>query len=240
MSAGAAVGDVQRLIQRVLEKARAQAEEILEKARREAQERLRRAEEEAKEREEELVRAGLGQVERARRRLLSQAQLRLKGELLERKAAILEEVFAEVRRRLRRLRERPGQGRSAGDKDKDKDEYLELLVALVRSSLAGEGEPGQVRLYLSPDDLRDWGPELKEALGRELGLSPDSVELTEAGITGGVIVELPERRLQLDSSLEQLLREFRPQIEELVQEEIFAALERAEAEAPEGRGTTTR
>jgi len=238
MSAGAAVGDVQRLIQRVLEKARAQAEEILEKARREAQERLRRAEEEAKEREEELVRAGLGQVERARRRLLSQAQLRLKGELLERKAAILEEVFAEVRQRLRRLRERPGQGRSAGDKDKD--EYLELLVALVRSSLAGEGEPGQVRLYLSPDDLRDWGPELKEALGRELGLSPDSVELTEAGITGGVIVELPERRLQLDSSLEQLLREFRPQIEELVQEEIFAALERAEAEAPEGRGTTTR
>lgn len=230
----AAVGDVQRLIQRVLEKARAQAEEVLAQARQEVQERLRRAEEQAKEREEELVRAGLGQVERARRRLLSQAQLRLKGELLERKAAILEEVFAEVHRRLRvrglRQRQRQGQtpapDRSGGDGDGDSDAYLELLVTLVRSSLAGE-EPSSVRLYLSPEDFEEWGSKLKEALKRELGLSPDSVELAEARITGGVIVELPERRLQLDSSLEQLLREFRPQLEELVQEEIFAEVERA-------------
>lgn len=211
MSTGQVVGDLERLRKAVLEKAQAAAEAKLAQARAEAERLLKEAEAKAQEREEELIRAGRSEVERTRKRIISQAQLRLKGELLERKAAILTDIIEEVRERLLGLR--------------SSEKYLEILLAAVRGALAGEeGNPGQVVLYLNPEDLKAWGGALRERLSGELGA--DEPELRPAEIAGGVIVELPERRLQFDSSLEQIMSEFRPEIERLVQEEVFAPLEK--------------
>jgi len=219
MSTRQVIGDLERLQRAVLEKAQVAAERTLAQARAEAEKRLQEAEARAQEREEELVRAGRSEVERTRKRIISQKQLQLKGELLERKAAILMDIVEGVRARLLGLR--------------SSERYLEILLAAVRRALTGEENPGQVILYLNREDLDAWGEALRTRLEAELKLN--ELELREAGIAGGVIVELPARRLQFDSSLEQVIREFRPEIERLVQEEVFASLEKGR-----GDGNRTR
>jgi vacuolar-type H+-ATPase subunit E/Vma4 len=210
MSAKQAIGDLEGLTERVLNEAHSRARATVERALAEAEQLTQEAEAKAKEQEEELVRAGMGAVERARKRIVSQAQLRLRGDLLERKAAILTDIINEVRDRLLKLR------------SADRTVYQKLLLSLLRGALSGEVEPGRILIYLNREDLQNFGSGLQEAL-RELGM--DEIELREAEIAGGVIVELPERRLQFDSSLEQILQEFRPKIERLVQERVFAPLE---------------
>jgi len=210
MSTRGAIGDLEGLTERVLDEARSRARAIVERARAEADRLLEEAETKAKEREEELIRAGQNRIERARRRIVSQAQLRLRGELLEKKAAILTDIIEEVRSRLLDLR------------SADRAAYQELLLALVRGALSGERAPGHIVVYLGQEDLKASGEWLKGQL-KEAGM--DEVELRAGEIDGGAIVELPERRLQFDNSLEQILQEFRPEIERLVQEKVFAALE---------------
>jgi len=223
MSAGQAIGDLEGLTRLVRDKSQQAAAATLAQARQQAEQLTQEAGARAKEHEEELVHAGLNTVERARKRIISQAQLRLRGELLERKAAILTDIIDEVRGRLERMR--------ADEK------YLDLLLALVRGALAGEPAPGRVLIYLNQEDLQNYGSGLRGQLPKELGLKPGEMELLAVKIAGGAIIELPERRLQFDSSLEQILSEFKPQIERLVQEEVFVA---PEAQRPsEERGETT-
>jgi len=221
MSAQRAIGDLEGLTERVLEEARARAEATIERARAEAEQITEEAEARAKEREEELIRAGQSTVERARRRIISQAELRLRGDLLEKKAAILTDIIEEVRSRLVDLR------------SADPTTYGRLLLSLVRGALSGEAEPGRVSVYLNREDLEGFGAGLKATL-KERGLDEDEVELREGRIDGGAIIELPERRLQFDNSLEQILREFRPTIEQLVQERVFQPLEKGKRERSEG------
>lgn len=211
MSMQRAIGDLEGLTERVLEEARARAQAMIERARAEAEQITEEAEAKAKEREEELIRAGQSTVERARRRIISQAELRLRGDLLEKKAAILTDIIEEVRSQLLDLR------------SADPTTYERLLLSLVRGALSGEAEPGRVLIYLNREDLQGFGAGLKAAL-KETGL--DEVELREGRIGGGAIVELPERRLQFDNSLAQILQEFRPTIEQLVQERVFQPLEK--------------
>lgn len=211
MSAEQAIGDLEGLTERVLEEARARAEETIERAQAEAEQITAAAEAQAKERKEELIRAGQSNVERARRRIVSQAELRLRGDLLEKKAAILTDIIEEVRDRLVYLR------------SADRTAYEGLLLTLVRGALSGEDEPGPVLIYLNREDLQDFSAGIEATL-KEAGLG--EVELREGKIDGGAIVELPERRLQFDNSLEQILQEFRPTIEQLVQEGVFQPLEK--------------
>jgi len=74
------IGDLETLVNHVLEKARARAEAILARARKEAADIEKRAAEEAKAREEAIVNAGLKDVEKEKRRILAQAELELRGQ----------------------------------------------------------------------------------------------------------------------------------------------------------------
>ncbi|MFQ6117779.1 MAG: V-type ATP synthase subunit E [Candidatus Bipolaricaulia bacterium] len=207
--------DIGRLTRRVLEQAEAEAQAILERARAEADEILEKAREEAAAREEELVRSGLRTVERARRRIISQAQLRLKGELLEKKAIILGDVLDEVRERLLAFRL--------------DESYLKLVWRMIDGALRGEeARDEQVRLRLNRDDLERHRQELLRLLTNEFELSAGEVEFAEAELLGGAIVDLPARRLEVDISLDQLLLELRPQVERLVAERVFKEEEQAE------------
>jgi vacuolar-type H+-ATPase subunit E/Vma4 len=199
--------DLRRLTQRVLEQAEAEREAILARARAEAADLLKQTEAETAAREEELVRAGLSEVERQRKQLLSQAHLRLKGELLEKKAAILSETLDAVRERLLALRQSEG---------------LPLLWRLIGGALQGEGANGErIRLYLNREDLTRHREELAHLLTNEFEFAPTEMEFAEAELLGGAIVEFPGRRLQVDATIERFLLELQPQIEKLVQERVF-------------------
>lgn len=204
-----ATEDIRRLTQTVLEQAQARREEILDDARGKASAIQSRAQTEAFEREEELVRAGLSDVQRVRKRIVSQAQLRLRGEYSEKTADILGEVLDQLRERLLALR---------GGED-----YLKLLWRMIREALQGEQvRSGPVRVHLNREDLQGHREELLRLLTDQFEFPSQQVEFREAQLLGGAIVEFPDRRLQIDTSLEQLLSELRPQVEELVGGQVFA------------------
>jgi len=218
-----ATGDLTALTEHVLEQARRSAADVVSRAQKEADRIIAQAEERAKAHAEALVRAGMDEVNRVRKQIISQAQLKLKEELLKEKAEILARIIGEIRDRLEELCA------------KDGEEYLNVLVELVKSALAGEESPGKVVIYLSSQDLKRYEKELSKTLKEKLGLK--EVKLLSGKLRGGGIIELPDRHLEIDSSLAQLLREFTPKVEELVQREIFAPLdeEREKANGTEER-----
>lgn len=201
------MGDLTALTEHVLEQAKRNAERIIAQARKEADRIISQAEEKAKAREEELVRAQMDDVERVRKQIISQAQLRLKEELLREKAEILGRIVGEIRDRLERLCAKDGK------------EYLNVLVGLVEAAIAGEGTPERVVIHLSAQDCARYEKELPKALAAKLGIK--EVELVTDKIHGGLILEFPDKHLEIDSSLAQLLREFTPKVEEMVEREIF-------------------
>ncbi len=199
-------GDLKALVEHVLQKAKERAAREVEEAERRAGELVRRAEAEAVAREEELVRAGLEEIKRVHRRLVSQAELELKEELLAKKAAIVSDFLSSLEAELLQ------RCRSGGP------EYLRGLVEFARAAVATEGE-AKVTVYLSREDLGRY----REAIARSLAeVGIGEVEFREGDIRGGIIVELPERGVQFDGSLSQVLRELRPRLEQLLQERVFS------------------
>lgn len=210
-----ATEDIKRLTQTVREQAQAQREEILDAAQAKASGIQSRAQSEAAEREEELIQAGLSNVQRARKRIVSQAQLRLRGEYSQKQAIILEEILDEVQERLLALR--------------GGDDYSKFLWQMISEALQDEeAKGGRVRIYLNREDLQGHREELLRLLSGKFELSSKEIELSDADLLGGVIVEFPDRRLQVDTSLERLLTELRPWIGELVGERVFERYARDE------------
>ncbi len=205
------MGDLTALTEHVIEQAKRRAEQIISRAQKEAERIISAAEERAKQREEELVRAKMDEVERVRKQIVSQAQLRLKEELLREKAEILGRIVGEIRDRLERMCAQDGK------------EYLNVLVGLVETALAGEETPKRVVLHLSPQDCSRYEKELPHVLAEKLGIK--DVKLVTDKIHGGLILEFPDKHLEIDSSLAQLLREFTPKVEEMVEREIFTPLD---------------
>ncbi|RLE38729.1 hypothetical protein DRJ12_01185, partial [Candidatus Acetothermia bacterium] len=117
-------GELAALTEYVLHQARKSAEQIVARARQEAEKIISQAEEQAKVREEELVRAGMEEVTRLRRQIVSQAQLRLKEELLREKAEILGRIVGEIRDQLTTMCAKDGK------------EYLDVLVGLVEAAIS--------------------------------------------------------------------------------------------------------
>lgn len=206
-------GNLDALVNHVIEKAKDRARAKMARAEEEAKRLLAEAEREAQAKEEELVRQGQEEISRERHQVLSQTRLKLREELLATKARIFTDLLKQVERSLLELCSRNG------------PEYLKGIVAFVRGVLA-ETRPEKLVLYLSPRDLERYREELPQALQGE-GIA-QQVELRGSDIAGGVVVELPELGLQFDASLSQLLREIRPRLENLLQERVFSPAEGGE------------
>ena len=211
MTATKPLGDLSALTEHVLDEAKTRAARIVARAQKQAEEIIAQAEQDATAREEELVRMGMDEIHRLRRQIVSQVQLRLKEELLREKAEILGRIIGEVRNRLEDLCA------------KDGDEYRDVLIGLVQSAIAGEDVPDELVIHLATRDLARYKDDLPPRLKKKLGVR--TVTLVPADIHGGVIVEIPSRHMEVDSSLGQLIREFAPKVEALVHREIFAPAE---------------
>jgi len=204
-------GEMASLTEHVLREARKSAEQIIARAQKEADKIISQAKEQARAREEELVTAGMDQVTRTRRQIISQEQLQLKEKLLREKAEILARIIGKIRDRLAEMCAKDGK------------EYLDVLVGMTQAALAQEEATSTVILHLSEQDISRYKRDLPKAIKDRLGVK--EVKLMPEAIPGGVIVEIPDNHVEVDSSISQLLREFTPRVEALVEREIFAPLE---------------
>lgn len=213
-------GEMNALTQYVLDQAKSRAEKAIAQANKKAEQILKEANERAKEHEQELVHAGMAEVERIRRQIISQAQLTFKGELLAERANILDRILTEVRGRLEKICAEDG------------DRYLAFLIELLEGTLAGE-KHDHIVVYLSERDAKCYEKELPTALASKLNLK--KVEIRTSPITGGVVVEIPSRHLQIDTSFDEIVREAIPEIERIVEDEVFVPLQTDDEEKEDGK-----
>jgi len=203
-------GEMASLTEHVLHEARKSAEQIIARAQRKADKIISQAEAQGKDRQEDLVHSGMDQVARIRRQIISQEQLQLKEQLLREKSEILGRVIGKIRDRLAAMCAKEGK------------EYLDVLVGMVEAALAEEETVNTVILHLSTQDISRYEKDLPKAVKEQLGVK--QVKLVPEATRGGVIVEIPDNHVEIDSSISQLLREFTPKVEALVEREIFAPL----------------
>ncbi len=93
----------------------------------------------------------------------------------------------------------------------------------MEAAIAGEETPNRVVIHLSAQDCARYEKELPKEIATKLGIK--EVKLVPDKIHGGLIIEFPDKHLEIDSSLAQLLREFTPKVEEIVEREIFTPLD---------------
>jgi len=151
---------LERMQERILEDAKAKADDILRAASAGAEEILREARAEAARRRDEELARGRERAEENHRRILTLAQLDARKQVLATKAGLIEEVFTEAARRLASLEpaaykaylKRMMLGATvSGDEEvimspRDRDTVGSEVVAEVNAALAEQGRKGQLRL----------------------------------------------------------------------------------------------
>jgi len=208
-------GNLNALTDHVVDRARQAAEAIIARGQTKADQITAQGEKQSQEAEDDLVRVGTVDVQSIHRKIVSQARLRLKREILEARNQILDRILTETESRLQRFSAEEGEA------------FVRSVVELVGSESEGE-EGDEVVIYLSAQDAKHFETHLSEALAAEIGLK--RVEIRSSEIRGGVIVEIATRHLQIDASFDQLLREAASAIERVVEEEIFSTAEVNEAQ----------
>ncbi len=207
--------EMNTLIQHVLDQAKQRAERTVAQAQKEADQLLRQADEKARARQEERVQEGMDDVDQVRRQIISQAQLKFRRELLEIRADMIRQAQDEIRNRLEDLCA------------KDGDRYFAFLMELLEGALDDEAVD-RVVLCLSERDAERYKEQIPAALAKALNIK--TVEIRTSPMDGGVIVEIPSRRLQIDISFDELMQDVVPEIERIVEDEVFVPLQTEEKE----------
>lgn len=180
--------DAEEETSRIMQEAEAKASGIIEEAEKEAREKTRK----------DLIRAET-ELEEEKRRIMALERLEARRSLLMAKQEAVDEVYAEVLKRLHNLPE---------------DEYL----SFVRKSVLEVAETGQETLLISPGDQARITSEFLGQLNTELekrGL-PGSLkmEVVEDDLDGGVILkgEGTEVNLTFTQMLESIKEEVEPEV----------------------------
>lgn len=199
---------LEKLLEKIESDAREEGRRILDRAREEAARMRKEAEEEARKEREAISRSFQNRAENERLKILSQARLEGRIELLSAKDAILEEVFEEAGRAFREL---------------PAERYREWL----KRTLLGGVVSGREELVASAHDRELLSGGLLEELNRELVSRGKPGELRLAAESApferGVI--LRGEKTETNLSAEALLQRVREENEEEISRILFGVEE---------------
>ena len=191
--------------EKVLGEAKEKAEAGLRAARQEAEEIRTRGEQAAKDLEKGLLRKARQDADARKERHVTEAHLAARKAILAEKQKAIEDVF------------RTALESFAASKD---DVRSGLKKALLQ-----EIETGEETLSLPPSDRDSWGADWVHDLNRELeGLGrKGAIRLADSGaeIASGVVLHRPG--VEVNLSLEEMMREVRERMEEPVAKFLFGA-----------------
>ena len=187
---------VEKIVQRILEDARAEAHAILEEAEREAARIAADGEVEADRVRRSVLKEARAEAERRRQQVLAEARLKARRRVLAARRRAVDRVFEEALRRLQGL---------------PQEQYVEVLKRLI---LEG-AETGREEILLSQEDRAKLPPSFLDEINEELrkrGM-PGELKLSkEARALGGGVV-LRGSRVEVNASFPALVEQARRQLE---------------------------
>jgi len=195
---------VEKIVEKILEDARAEAQRTLEEAEREAAKIEAQSEAEAERVRASILKDAQEKAERRARQVLAEARLEAKRRVLSARRKALERVFAEALRRLRRLPE---------------EAYVELLKRLIVQA----AETGREEIIVSPDDRAKLPASFLREVNEELRKRGKPGELTlsrEMRPLGGGVV-LRSSRVEINASFPVLIERVRERLEIDVAKMLF-------------------
>lgn len=206
--------EYERLTDRIARDGELQAEKILEEAEQEAARIVEQKKEEAKRKAWEdrgdAVQAAEAEAKRIIESSTVGARPKARLVIVEEKQKLLDQVFREVKDRLREYVRSP--------------EYNRFLEALIRdASIAANG--GKLELLLSKQDagralpLRNIAKMVAEATGKDTALTISTERLNT---TGGAIVTTSNRKITIDASMESIVERKRRELEPKMAQILFS------------------
>ncbi|MEW6105399.1 MAG: V-type ATP synthase subunit E [Bacillota bacterium] len=157
---------LEKMQEKILEDAKARADEIVDAATAEAQAILAEARAEAARRRDEELARGKEKADEERRRTLTLAELDARRQVLATKAALVDEVFQEARKRLASLE--PARYR-----------------AYLKQAMLEAVESGEEEVVMSARDLDTIGPEVVAEVNAELARQGRKAALRLSSAPGG-------------------------------------------------------
>jgi len=197
---------VEKIVEKIITDAKAEAERILEEARREAERIREQAKQEALAAQQTILREAEAEAQRRRRMHLSLAQLEARNRILAARRQALDGVFAEAAKRLAQLKDQ---------------EYLNFL----RRLLVQAAETGEEEILLSPKDRARLNANFLESVNAELCKADKKGALRLAQenreLSGGFV--LRGRGYEVNVSFSVLIRQAKEKLESEVASILFGS-----------------
>ena len=191
--------EMEKISEAILSKVRAEAQNIIKDAEEKAREEIAKVERQQNAKLDEEKRMMIERAEKEAARILAQASIRARQELLEAKASIIDEVVNGVKNAL--------SGISSDESS---------LLNLTKEAINGLGVD-KVRIYVSPRDVS-----AAQTMVRVHGeLASKVVEIKEYDCMGGVIAEDIDGKVRIDNTYETRLEMLLPRLLPEVNKELF-------------------
>ncbi len=193
---------MEKISEAILDKVRADARDIVKEAEEKARERIEGAkkQQEAKLEEEENKLIEKAKEEAAR--ILAQASITARQELLLARTRIIDEIISRVKKTLSGI-------------SSDESSPLNLIKEAINAL-----DVDKARIYVSPKDVSM----VRKLVARDKKLADRIIEIREFDGTGGIIVEDIDGKTRIDNSYDTRLEMLLPRLLPEISKELFQGL----------------
>ena len=190
---------MERISEAILDKVKADAENVIKEAENKAQEEIEKAKAQQQAKLEEQKGKIIEEAKEEAARILAQATIKARQELLATKTGVIDQIVNRVRQEL---------SGTLSDKSSPLSLIKEAMAAL---------NIDKVRVYVSPKDITT----VKKLLERDKELAKKIAEIKEFDCVGGAIVEDIEGKIRIDNTYETRLEMLLPRLLPEISRELF-------------------
>lgn len=190
---------MERISEAILDKVKADAENVIKEAENKAQEEIEKAKAQQQAKLEEQKGKIIEEAKEEAARILAQATIKARQELLATKTGVIDQLVNRVRQEL---------SGTLSDKSSPLSLIKETMAAL---------NIDKVRVYVSPKDITT----VKKLLERDKELAKKIAEIKEFDCVGGAIVEDIEGKIRIDNTYETRLEMLLPRLLPEISRELF-------------------
>jgi len=193
---------IEKISDAILDKVKVEAQDIIKEAEEKARERIERAKRQQEAKLEEEKGKLIEEAKEETTRILAQASITARQELLLAKTRIIDEIISRVKKTFSGI---------SGDESSSLNLIREAINTL---------DIDKARIYVSPKDVSI----VRKSLKRDKQLANRIAEVREFDCTGGVIVEDIDGKIRIDNTYDTRLEMLLPKLLPEIGKELFQGL----------------